>query len=93
VKTVMASQDRTPLTAPARRRLLALLAATATAARFTARHRQVGLIFALAGLVLSFVPVVAIEATGLRKAVLAAQHLLVAAIVIPVFACTLPHRT
>lgn len=139
----MASQDRTPLTAPGRSRLLALLAATATAAvahlvalaagaemlvpafegdgtqqlatigvaasaagaaligwaaaraaaRFTARPRQVWLIFALAGLALSFAPVVAIETITMTKVVLALQHLLVAAIVIPVFARTLQQRT
>lgn len=62
------------------------------AGRFTRRPRRVWLILALAGLAGSFVPVEAIEATGPTKAVLAAQHLLVAAMVIPVFARTLLPR-
>lgn len=62
------------------------------AARLASRPRRVWLAFALAGLSLSFVPIVAVQATGLTKAVLAAQHLVVAAIVIPMFARTLPSR-
>ncbi|GAB3118896.1 hypothetical protein GCM10027160_31950 [Streptomyces calidiresistens] len=60
------------------------------AERFTPRPRAAWLAFAAVGLLLSFVPVIAIDATGLTRAVLALQHLLVAVIVIPVFARTLP---
>lgn len=48
------------------------------------------LIFALAGLALSFVPVIAIEAATLTQVVLAFQHLLVAGVVIPLFSRMLP---
>ncbi len=60
------------------------------ARRFTGKPRTVWLAFALVGLAASFVPVIAIEATALTKVVLALQHLLVAAVVIPLFARTLP---
>lgn len=60
------------------------------AQRFTSRSRRVWLTFALVGLAVSFVPVIAIEATAVTKLVLALQHLLVAGVVIPLFARTLP---
>jgi large exoprotein involved in heme utilization and adhesion len=60
------------------------------ARRFTRKPRAVWVALALIGLALSFVPVVAIEATAITKAVLALQHLLVAGVVIPLLARTLP---
>jgi uncharacterized membrane protein len=60
------------------------------AQRFTSKPRTVWLTFAMVGLVLSFVPVIAIEAAVLTKVVLSVQHLLVAAVVIPLFARSLP---
>lgn len=71
--------------------LIGWLVATA-ATRWTARPRTSWLVFAILGLVASFVPVVAIEATALTKGVLALQHLLVAGVVVPLFARTLPAR-
>jgi hypothetical protein len=60
------------------------------AKRFAGKPRPVWLAFALVGLAVSFVPVIAIEATALTKLVLVIEHLLVAAVVIPLFARTLP---
>ncbi len=68
-------------------------AATWAAKRFTSRPRTAWLTIAAAGLLLSFVPVIAIEATALTKLVLSSQHLLVAGIVVPVFARTLPRAS
>lgn len=58
--------------------------------RFTARPRRTWLVFALVGLALSFVPVIAIEAAVLTQVVLGIQHLLVAGVVIPLVSRTLP---
>lgn len=63
------------------------------AQRFTTKPRTVWISLALVGLALSFVPVIAIEATAVTKTVLALQHLLVAGAVIPLFARTLPATT
>jgi uncharacterized membrane protein len=68
-------------------------AAAWAAARFTSRPRTVWAGLAVVGLALSFIPVVAIEATVATKIVLAVQHLLVAGAIIPLFARTLPTAT
>lgn len=60
------------------------------AQRFTSKPRTFWVSFALAGLAVSFIPVIAIEATAMTKVVLSLMHLLVAGTVIPLFARTLP---
>lgn len=62
------------------------------AGRFTGKPRTLWLLFALVGLAASFVPVIAIEATAQTKLILATEHLLVAAVVIPLFTRTLRAR-
>lgn len=62
------------------------------AGRWAARPRVTWLVVAGVGLVFSFVPVIAIDATAATRAVLALEHLAVAAVMIPVLARTLPVR-
>ena len=62
------------------------------AGRWCARPRATWLLVVAVGLLLSFVPVIAIEATAVTRAVLALEHLAVAAVMIPVLARTLPVR-
>lgn len=64
-------------------------AVAAASERWAPRPRPVWLAFALVGLALSFVPLVAIEATAATRWVLAAEHVVVAAVVLPTFARTL----
>jgi len=62
------------------------------AGRWSARPRATWLLVVGVGLLLSFVPIVAIDATAATRAVLALEHLAVAAVTIPGLARTLHAR-